>query len=1056
MYLQPRLDKLSPSLSALAVACAFGLVAGAARAALPDVFPLGESAKTGAVCQAVREFDDPAVQLRGASAWAVRCRGWGADLGHLYLYSRTRGAVADGGPWRANLAARAKCDASTALALPGVPGATEARCVTVKGQTAYVAYASSAREAAADGFAPLADILQAGLRIVTGAQAPPKLATEAQAAAAGEAGGSGVSLAEASDAAYGPADRGKDYAYTQNQSWRFPSAEQNWRPLALAAGSATSDEAEAYLNWALAYSNLGQFDQADKLFAQADEQLKTVDDPFLATLALNYRALDARNRRDFNAAISLAQQSIEARRHLREIVASPETISASAGTEVVIGRLLADALNHRDVRSDLTPRGLTVDQRLEIPDAQADLVIGSAKAELGDDAGARQALEQAESKLVDPRVLNSVVWLRAQVEAELARLDIKAGQPAAAKARLTAALAALHQGADAAYLAGSPVEAYLLFQLGRAEAAAGQTDAALADYDRGFRLFRQARGSLGASADAAGVYFDLLLAKRASDAANARAYDERFFEASQSVVSEATASTVAELAKRIAAGGGAAAGTARALEDTRHQIEVKRSALADLATQPATAQTSAARVTDEGDIKALTDQATALSGQLLTADPRYGQLEFTTVDLDQMQKALRPGEAYLKIVLLGDKGYGILVTPEQVKPYPIDLGRADAAADVKLLRKPFDGATLSRFDVDAAHRLYETLLGPAQDDLAGVTHLIYDPDGALISLPIATLVADQASVDLMAQRLATIKAKGQGYLSYADVNWLGRKMRTSLVVSAPSFMQSRNFTPSAAPGPFLGFGDAIIGSPDDPRLFAAVVGSERRGGSLDFCQDQRRAMAGLPRLPETADEVRTVGDALGASPADDVLGPAFTDTAVETRPDLDQYRVVYFATHGLLPQPGWCLPEPALVTSLGASDRSDALLEASSILNLKLDADLVVLSACNTGGGAFEGGTGPLDDGEALGGLVRAFIYAGSRGLVVSHWEVDSASTQALMTGMFDAAQPGETISEAEALRRSELKLMDSADHSHPYYWAAFTVVGDGARPMPARAGARM
>jgi CHAT domain-containing protein len=214
-------------------------------------------------------------------------------------------------------------------------------------------------------------------------------------------------------------------------------------------------------------------------------------------------------------------------------------------------------------------------------------------------------------------------------------------------------------------------------------------------------------------------------------------------------------------------------------------------------------------------------------------------------------------------------------------------------------------------------------------------------------------------------------------------------------------------------------------------------------------------MTGLRRLTETAGEVQTVGSDLGAASDDVVLGPAFTDTGVESRQDLDQFRVVYFATHGLLPAPGWCLPQPALVTSLGG-EGSDGLLEAGSILNLKLDADLVVLSACNTGGGAYAGAAGAMNDGDALGGLARAFIYAGSRGLVVSHWEVDSASTLALMTGMFGAARAGENPGEAEALRRSELTLMDSPDRSHPYYWAAFTVVGDGARPMPGRAGTAM
>jgi CHAT domain-containing protein len=1045
------------TLHALVAACGLLLAGRATAAAPPDDFLLGQSAKTGAVCEAVRDYDDLAAQQRGAAAWSVRCRGWGGDLGHLYLYARApETGLAEGGPWRTALATRAKCEATAPLPLGGVAGAVEARCVTVKGGSPYVAYADPSRGAAADGFGPLADILQAGLRIVSGAAVPPKLATDAQAAAVGVAGGSDVSLADATDAALGPSDRGKEYAYTQNQAWRFASAEQNWRPLALAAGETGADEAEAYLNWALASSNLGRFDQADKLFSQADDQLKSLDDPYFSSLALNYRALDALNRRDFEGAMSLAGQGIEARRHLREAAETAQAVSVSGGAgSVVIGPVLADALNRRDRTGSLTPGGLTADQRLRIPDAQSELIIGSAKAELGDAAGAREALELAEKDIANPVVLNSVVWLRAQIEAELARLDLRAGQPAAAETRLAAALTAMHQGADSAYLIGSPVEAYLLFQLGRAEAAGGQTDQALADYDHGFRLFRQARGSLGASADAASVYFDLLLAKRTSDPANARAYDERFFEATQSVVSESTANTVSQLAKRIAVGGGSAAGTARALEDTRHLIEVKQSALNDLAAQPGTPQTLAARSADDADIKALNDQATALEGQLLTIDPRYGQLEFTTVSLDDMQKALRPGEAYVKIVLLGAKSYGVVVTPDKVRPYAIDLNRASAAATVRLLRKPFDGASLTRFDVDAAHRLYETLLGPVQAELAGVTHLVYDPDGALISLPVATLVTDQASVDLMAQRLAAIKAKGRGFLTYAGVDWLGRGVDTSLVVSAPSFLESRNFKPSAAGSPFLGFGDAVIGSADDPRLFSAVVTSGQRGGSVDFCQDQRHAMASLRRLTETADEVRTVGGALGANGSDEVLGPAFTDVAVETRPDLDQFRVIYFATHGLLPRPGWCLPEPALVTSLGPGD-SDALLEASSILNLKLDADLVVLSACNTGGGAFEGGTGPMDDGDALGGLARAFIYAGSRGLIVSHWEVDSAATLALMTGMFDAAGPGEAVSEAEALRRSELRLMDSGDHSHPYYWAAFTIVGDGARPMPAKAGARM
>jgi len=131
---------------------------------------------------------------------------------------------------------------------------------------------------------------------------------------------------------------------------------------------------------------------------------------------------------------------------------------------------------------------------------------------------------------------------------------------------------------------------------------------------------------------------------------------------------------------------------------------------------------------------------------------------------------------------------------------------------------------------------------------------------------------------------------------------------------------------------------------------------------------------------------------------------------------------------------------------VGAGE-SDGLLDASEILDLKLDADLVVLSACDTGGAGSEASdlTGLQGGGEALGGLTRAVIYAGGRALIVSHWSVDSAATVRLMTGLF----AGQAATEGEALQRAQVVLQQSSDWSHPYFWAPFTIVGDGARAMP-------
>ena len=176
-----------------------------------------------------------------------------------------------------------------------------------------------------------------------------------------------------------------------------------------------------------------------------------------------------------------------------------------------------------------------------------------------------------------------------------------------------------------------------------------------------------------------------------------------------------------------------------------------------------------------------------------------------------------------------------------------------------------------------------------------------------------------------------------------------------------------------------------------------------------------------------------------------VVGAEFTDDAIRGRSDLNDYQVLYFATHGLLPQPDACVPEPALVTSLGGDD-SDALLDSSEILNLRIDADLVVLAACDTGGrGASVDRTGLTGGGEALGGLTRAMVYAGSRAMVVSHWSVDSEASVRLMTGLFASSAP----SMAEALQQSQAALQAEADHAHPYFWAPFTLVGDGARALP-------
>ena len=200
----------------------------------------------------------------------------------------------------------------------------------------------------------------------------------------------------------------------------------------------------------------------------------------------------------------------------------------------------------------------------------------------------------------------------------------------------------------------------------------------------------------------------------------------------------------------------------------------------------------------------------------------------------------------------------------------------------------------------------------------------------------------------------------------------------------------------------------------------------------------------LTPLPETADELRAVGGSLGAEPGDIKLGEAATVTDVKHE-SLDDYRVVYFATHALVAGEvekfAKVKAEPALVLSIPdqPTEEDDGLLRASDVAMLKMNADFVVLSACNTAAGDKPGA-------EALSGLARAFFYAGARSLIVSNWEVDSESTVALMTGMFEALKRNPHLSHAEALRLSMLQVIDhpsKPEWAQPKFWAPFIVVGE-------------
>lgn len=1014
-----------------------------------DLIPLGRSGASGAVCQAVRDYDDPVVQAAGRRAWNIRCRGWEGSLGRLYALPK----AADAGAWEAALKERAECDADAkSESVTGLGPVTRRACRSTAGKAPYLAYNSGRGGGyfTAEGPAQIADVLETGLKVVSGAMKPPA-ASEVQSSAASaeiaaDFGGATGGLARSQAAAAADPARLRARAYVQNNEWRFEKAETDFQALVADAERRRAPPAEmgeALLNLALNVSNNGRFVEADRLFRDADAQVAAAGDPLLAAQARTYRALHLRNAGRFAEAVEAGQAALRASadvRAARGIANGGPTIATTSDGGLAIGGDLSAALNSRSGGRDVMGGSkVSIADRLVVQDAQALEVMGSSLGAQGDTAGARAALDRASRMLTTAEATGALnVWLRARIEADQAELDMDAGQPAQAVTKFSNAIRTIRLRH-----AGTAAEGGLLLDLGRAQIGAGQEDAALVTYDRAFKLFQEQRGALGASANDAAPYFDLLIKRIGTDPARADEYRSKFFNAASSVISNATAQTVSKLAARVASGDGAVTGLVRALDDTRRELRAAEAQAANL--QATNAYVGQERTDLEARLKSLQAQSDTLEAQLLAANPRYAQLVSSESTLADLQKALRKDEVYVKILLLSNRGYGLMVSQTAAKPYAIDLNRGTAGAAVVQLRSPFEQEdSLPPFDVAKSYQLFQKLFGPVASDVLAAKHLIYEPDGALISLPVATMVTSDPAALLA-------KTPAGKDPDYRQVAWLGAKIDSALVLSAASFLQSRAFAPSKAKRSFLAFADPSTPSRGDQKAYSSVV---RRSVSIrstgrdvaSICENTRLALLQMPPLPDTADEIREVGASIGGAQSEQlIVGAAFTDDSVKARTDLSDYKVLYFATHGLLPQPSACLPEPALMTSVGLGD-SDGLLDTSEILDLKLDADLVVLSACDTGGsGGDATTTGMQGGGEALGGLTRAVIYAGGRALIVSHWSVDSVATVRLMTGMFSAPSP----SKGEAMRYAQVALQQSEQFGHPYFWAPFTIVGDASGPLP-------
>jgi CHAT domain-containing protein/tetratricopeptide (TPR) repeat protein len=409
--------------------------------------------------------------------------------------------------------------------------------------------------------------------------------------------------------------------------------------------------------------------------------------------------------------------------------------------------------------------------------------------------------------------------------------------------------------------------------------------------------------------------------------------------------------------------------------------------------------------------------------------PNYAALSKPEPPTAKEIQSLLDNDEALVIIDLDQYSYVWVVTHDRAEWKPIRLPAEQASKTIETLRAALNPESPKPYDRALAYQLYRQVLGPVEDIISQKTRLSFVLGGALTSLPPQVLLmSDPEGKDL------------------ASLDWLVRKYAITILPSVASLKVLRTGkTVAVAAKPMIGFGDPVFdretqtNAPQQTVLNRSLTTFYR--GAIP---DTKALAKALPPLPETADELRAIAETLQASPEDIKLGDEASVTTVKREP-LDDYRVVYFATHALVAgeveQFAKVKGEPSLVLSIPdkPTEDDDGLLRASEVATLKLNADFVVLSACNTA-------TGDKPGAEALSGLARAFFYAGAKSLVVSHWDVDSDSAVDLMTGLFDALKTNPHLSHAEALRASMLRMITNTakpEWAQPKFWAPFIVVGE-------------
>lgn len=773
--------------------------------------------------------------------------------------------------------------------------------------------------------------------------------------------------------------------------------------------------ADPLLHEALQLSNLARFAESDALFATAEQLLvqaqrrgAALPDPTVVPRLALYRGLSLLNQGQ--PAAAMAQFDL-AERGFAPLAPPPQRIPRPAGAPAARGieaaqASIAEAQLFQDPIAAAAVLG-----RIAVRRSRAIALLMQHQP-----AAAAEAAEAAR-QMADAHGMSQSV-----LDARLLRTS---AMVAVAQGEQGRALTLLDRSAAAFGRAFPGSRPFAETELLRAAVLFREKDAA-----EGLRACRRAIAvlqKLGGSGVATATMMPCLdgfAAAAAADPARADALRADAFLAAQFAQSTLTSAQIAQSAARLA----------EAQRDTRVGAAIRRrdeavatldrlyralDAAEDAARRGATlpGPSAAALAQEVEHAEAAEAEADSALG---AAAPNYSQLVQGAVTAPQVFAALRPDEALVAIVLGADHGWSYALRDGRIALARVP-GTMRAEALVAAIRQSVQAGPNGvppPFASDAAAALYAATLAPVAGALDGVRRLVVAPSGPLLSIPFGLLLRGPAGPDL------------------ATAPFLARSLDLAHVPAPANFVSLRRVAGGAQGRvPWIGVADPV------PVTLRQARASFPGAG----CRDSAAVLSGLPPLPGTRTEIDLVRQALGGDASHGLVGAAFTRTALLRQP-IGTARVLQFATHGLLPTDLACQDEPALLASPapGATDAASALITASQIAQWTLDADAVILSACNT-----SGPDGRLA-GESLSGLARSFFYAGARGLLVTHWPVNDRVTAVLVAGTMQhlRADPGDGLAAALAAQQRALLAEATgplAGLAHPFYWASLALVGDGS-----------